>query len=66
MWCSFAWYNHSFCEVQVGLLVVLCLILRSRPEVLLLMSPTFLKKGAAYSTPRHLPFQLWILDQAAR
>jgi len=50
----------------VGLLVVLCLILRSRPEVLLLMAPAFLRKGAVYSTPRHLPFQLWMLDQAAR
>lgn len=50
----------------MGLLVVLCLILRSRPEVLLLMAPAFLRKGAVYSTPRHLPFQLWMLDQAAR
>lgn len=53
-------------SVQVGVLVVLCLILRSRPEVLLLMAPSFLRRGVVYSTPRHLPFQLWMLEQAAR
>ena len=45
---------------------MLCLILRTRPEVLLPMAPNFLRRGAVYSTPRHLPFQLWMLDQAAR
>lgn len=62
-----AWPPQPLCRsFQVGLLVVLSLILRTRPEVLLLVSPTLLSNAPSYSSPRRLAFQLWIIHQVTR
>jgi len=50
----------------VGALVALALLLRAAPGALLRLSGERLAAGGAYSSPRRLPFLLWVVHQAAR
>ncbi|KAK9831873.1 hypothetical protein WJX81_004370 [Elliptochloris bilobata] len=53
-------------KAKVGALVALALLLRASPGALLRLSPDLLAAGGTYSSPRRLPFLLWIIHQAAR
>lgn len=51
---------------QVGILVVVSLVLKSRPSVLLTLGPHFLENASRYGSSGRLPFQLWVVNQASR
>lgn len=52
--------------IQVGLLIMLSLLLRSMPAALLLRSQALLLAGKVYSGPSRLPLLLWLINQTAR
>ena len=48
------------------MLVLLSIVLKTRPSVLLLLVSHFLENATRYNTSGRLPFQLWVVNQAAR
>ena len=52
--------------LQVGLLIMLSLLLRTAPAALLLRSNDLLLGGRKYSGPNRLPLLLWLINQTAR
>ena len=52
--------------MQVGLLILLSLLVRTSPAALLLRSEDLLAGGKKYSGPNRLPLLLWLINQTAR